>query len=273
VCSGDEEFFFTNFSINKYLEKSKGGNMKTKKIVLIDILDDPPFNITEIFQDVLNSAGIDGKLLIGVSGLSNSLQIPEDLDIQGVIISGSVHHVIEDCHTPWGKSLAQFIRQHYDKIPLLGVCYGHQALAFALGGKVDVHPLGREIGSVQLSVTEEAGSDMLFSGFKSGDFVQESHLDQVTVLPEGATLLAFNQHSPIQAFRIGKSWGIQFYPELTPALFSKLLSGRVKSFFADDQKEEANKLSKVIEAIRPCPQAVSVLSRFILHCVKGGKDD
>ena len=50
--------------------------MKTGKIVLIDVLDDPQFNIAEIFKSVLESAGIDSSLIAGISGLDESLDIP-----------------------------------------------------------------------------------------------------------------------------------------------------------------------------------------------------
>jgi len=245
--------------------------MKTGKIVLIDVLDDPPFNITEIFKSVLESAGIDSSLIAGVSGLDETLSIPQDVKMVGAIISGSVHHVIEDDNKKWGRSLFRFIRQHYNRIPILGVCYGHQALAFALGGDVEANKQGREVGTTQIFLTDEAQTDKLFFGFDSVNLVQESHLDHVVTLPKGAILLAYSRLSANQAFRIEKSWGIQFHPELTPSLFSRLLKGRAESLVANAELEEAGKLKKAIAEIKDCPMAIEVLKRFILHCMEEGK--
>ncbi|KKT25083.1 MAG: Glutamine amidotransferase class-I [Parcubacteria group bacterium GW2011_GWA2_43_9b] len=190
----------------------------------------------------------------------------------GVIISGSIHHVAEDNNKKWGKALFGFIQQHYDRIPILGVCYGHQALAFALGGDVEANKQGREVGTTQIFLTDEAQTDKLFFGFDSANFVQESHSDHIVALPKGAILLAYNQLSPNQAFRIGKSWGIQFHPELTPPLFNQLLKGRVESLIANNELEEAKKIEKAIAGIKDCSMAIEVLKRFILHCMEG-KDD
>ncbi|MFA6048122.1 MAG: gamma-glutamyl-gamma-aminobutyrate hydrolase family protein [Parcubacteria group bacterium] len=240
--------------------------MKTGKIIIIDVLDDPPFNITEIFKASLKSVNIDDHLIVGINGLGNDLSMLPKMNMLGAIISGSIHHVIEDGEKEWGKSLFHFIRQYYNCIPILGVCYGHQALAHALGGDVRANERGREIGSVQIFLTEDARTDKLFCDSVDGGFVQESHLDHVVSLPKGAIILAHNQHSPIQAFRVGKSWGIQFHPELSPPMFRQLLKGRIKRLIADNEHNEAKKLERVMAGIRDCPMAVEILRKFILHC-------
>jgi GMP synthase (glutamine-hydrolysing) len=100
------------------------------------------------------------------------------------------------------------------RIPVLGICYGHQLLAYALGGTVENNPNGREYGTAQLKLTPEAKDDPLFHGLPNPLKVQESHTQSVRILPPGAALLAGNEKDPCQAFVMNENaWGVQFHPE------------------------------------------------------------
>lgn len=238
------------------------------KIALVDVLDDPPYNITEIFRSVLTSRGLSKETLIRIDGLTPQLVLPQDVNIIGFIISGSIHHIYEKKGTEeWKNNLCEFVRRFYARIPILGVCFGHQVLAYALGGKIGPSDRGKEIGTIPIYVTEVAKNDLLFGQFKNGSLVPLSHLDHVLTPPKGTTILAYNAHSPNQAFKVGKSWGIQFHPELTPQLFKHLLGGRIKNLKAQDASDEANALQKIADSIKDCPEAIDVLERFVLHCL------
>ncbi len=66
-------------------------------------------------------------------------------DWAGIVITGSPAMVSDKA--PWSEETARWIKQAVEaKVPLLGVCYGHQLLAHAMGGKADYHPKGREPG-------------------------------------------------------------------------------------------------------------------------------
>lgn len=234
-------------------------------IAMIDVLDDVPYDITEIFNSVLESCGFQEKLLCKVDGLTPNIVIPSN--VKGVIISGSVHHIYDSEGNNWKETLSEFVRKYYKQVPILGICFGHQVIAQALAGKVVQNDLGKEIGTVPIYTTPEAGQDLLFNGFRSGRLVPESHLDHVVELPPEAVRLAYNDHSPNQAFRVGKSWGIQFHPELQPQLFKQLLLGRVKKMFEEGNVEEASRLQEICESVRECPESVEVLRRFVSFCL------
>jgi GMP synthase (glutamine-hydrolysing) len=97
---------------------------------------------------------------------------------------------------------------------VLGICYGHQLLAHALGGQVDHNPNGRNIGTVDVQLTDGAERDRLFSGFPQVLHVAVSHRQAVTALPPNARLLASTARDPHHAFAVADcAWGVQFHPE------------------------------------------------------------
>jgi GMP synthase (glutamine-hydrolysing) len=125
----------------------------------------------------------------------------------GVLISGSQASVYED--REWIHDLTRWARQvHAAGIPTLGICWGHQFMAQALGGRIvamDRYELGYE------HITQVAESRLL-AGLPDEFLAFETHSDRVYELPEGARLLAENERG-IQAFELGTTYGVQFHPE------------------------------------------------------------
>ena len=102
-----------------------------------------------------------------------------------------------------------------EEVPLLGVCYGHQAVAAALGGRVERHPGGWELGTVGIELTPEGRADRLFQGFPRRFQVHTTHEDQVVEPPAGVVVLARNDHSHFQALAVGPACRtVQFHPEV-----------------------------------------------------------
>ncbi len=100
--------------------------------------------------------------------------------------------------------------------PVLGVCYGHQLIGQAFGGRSGPHPAGPEVGTVEITRTAAALDDPLFSNLPEHFPVHVTHHQSVLRLPAGAVVLAANDHDPHQAIRIGNNiWGVQFHPEFT----------------------------------------------------------
>ncbi|MBY4677487.1 glutamine amidotransferase [Marinobacterium arenosum] len=139
-------------------------------------------------------------------------------DIQGVLITGS-HAMVTD-REPWSERLQPWLRQLAEqRMPLLGVCYGHQLLAQALGGEAGNHPRGPEVGTVEIRLTEAGRQDPLFAGLPERFPVHVTHTQSALQLPPGAEVLARNDYEPYQAFRLGDSvWGVQFHPEFNAAV-------------------------------------------------------
>ena len=101
-----------------------------------------------------------------------------------------------------------------EEVPTLAICYGHQLLAKSLGGVSDYHKKGIEIGTVDISLEEDAKNDILFSKLENSFKAHTIHSQTVLKLPSNAVRLAFNQHDENHAFRVGNyAWGVQFHPE------------------------------------------------------------
>jgi GMP synthase (glutamine-hydrolysing) len=130
-----------------------------------------------------------------------------------VIVTGSPASVTE--RAPWMLDAERALRGLVEReVPLLGVCFGHQLLASALGGEVRKNPRGRRLGTHRVRLAR--GDDPLFRGLPEEFSVNVSHEDHVAVRPTGATIehLATTEHDEFHAFRAGRwAWGVQFHPE------------------------------------------------------------
>ena len=92
--------------------------------------------------------------------LRSSDPLPDCRSVAGIIITGSVSSVTE--RAPWMVRAESYVREVVSaERPLLGICFGHQLMAQALGGEVGKNPRGREIGTVEVTRCED---DPLFDG-------------------------------------------------------------------------------------------------------------
>ena len=128
--------------------------------------------------------------------------LPDAAAFDGAILTGSAAGVYED-HA-WLPPLFDWIRGAKDKTRLVGVCFGHQAIAKALGGRVERNPGGWVFG---LAETKMEGAPIR---------LYAAHFEQVTQLPEGAEPLGGNADCPVGAYRIGSQvLATQYHPEIT----------------------------------------------------------
>ena len=105
-------------------------------------------------------------------------------------------------------------------VPVLGICYGFQAMARALGGTVG-HTGTREYGHTEATVTSE--DSCLFSGVPAEQVVWMSHGDAVQAAPEGFTVTATTSETPVAAFedRERRLFGLQWHPEVKHSAFGQ----------------------------------------------------
>lgn len=149
--------------------------------------------------------------------------LPSPDAYDGVLVTGSRHGANDDI--AWIDRLADLLVElHAAAVPTVGICFGHQMIAHALGGRVERAGVGWGLG-VHRALPTDLGAAALDHARPFDLLV--SHQDQVVELPPGAELLATSDHAPIAAFRAGSLLAFQGHPEFTPAYAAALLHSRV----------------------------------------------
>jgi GMP synthase (glutamine-hydrolysing) len=113
---------------------------------------------------------------------------------------------------PWSEAAADWLRGAVQSgLPVFAICYGHQLLAHALGGRVALNPDGPEHGTCEV---RRIAHDPLFEGIDERFFVYQTHFDAVLDPPAGAVVLARSERTAVQAMAIGdRVRTIQWHPE------------------------------------------------------------
>ena len=175
----------------------------------------------------------------------------------GVVVTGSSAMVSH--REPWSERTGEWLaRAALDGTPVLGICYGHQLLAHALGGEVGRNPRGREIGTVIVRSLAPAHRDPLLGVWGSAAPAHVTHVESVLALPEGAVRLAESDLDPVQAFRVGeRAWGVQFHPEFDADTVRAYLAARTEKVRAEGLDPEA-----LLAAICEAPAGPRILRRF-----------
>jgi GMP synthase (glutamine-hydrolysing) len=141
------------------------------------------------------------------------------------------------------------------RVPVFGICFGHQMLAQALGGLVAKNRRGREIGTVSV---ELVSGDVLFEGVSASFRANATHVDTVEVLPPGAVVLARSELEPNAALRFtDNAWGVQFHPEMDGAIIREFLAAR-RDLLAREGLDAAALLSSAADT----PESAALLRRF-----------
>ena len=162
----------------------------------------------DMFEDLM--AGVDRSVEFTRFYVQN--KIPESVDCDGYLITGSRHSVYEDLS--WIKELVNFIKHVLaSRRKIIGVCFGHQLMAHYFGGLVEKSVKGWAVG-VHKSNLVARQSWMDKADFREDVSLLSSHQDQVVRLPEEATLYATNEFCPIAGFVVGDQvLTIQGHPE------------------------------------------------------------
>ncbi|ACV63640.1 glutamine amidotransferase class-I [Desulfofarcimen acetoxidans DSM 771] len=191
-----------------------------KKLLIIKTGTTFP-SIRETYGDfddfIINQADISPAGVM-VSAIYKDKFLPDYKDVSAVIITGS-HSMITD-NDNWSIYLSRWLRASvHESIPVLGICYGHQLLARAFGGYVDFHPGGKEIGTVNIELTEQGENDPLLSVLPKKFLGHVTHAQSVINLPVSGQLLAKNCFEGHHAFSINNNiWGVQFHPEFNAGI-------------------------------------------------------
>jgi len=185
-------------------------------------------------------------------------KLPAPHSVDAAVVTGSGAMVSE--RLDWSERTAEWLRRAVDQsLPILGVCYGHQLLAHALGGHVDYNPRGREIGTVQIECHAHAADDALLEASPRSFPAHATHLQSVLRPPPGALVLARSKLDDSQIVRYApRVWGLQFHPEFNTAHIRGYLRARRAAI--DSEGLDSRALHR---AVNPATHARSLLRRFV----------
>lgn len=185
--------------------------------------------------------------------------LPDPSAAAGFIITGSSSSVTE--RAPWMLRTEEWIRVAAAReAKILGICYGHQIVAQALGGEVTKNPRGREVGTVKIMAIAK---DRIFNDLPRLFFVNATHVDTVAKLPAAARILASTALEPVAAYSIGPNIrGVQFHPEIDADVMHGYIEARAELIAKDGLDPKA-----IAAAIRETAENGAVLKNFVTHFV------
>ena len=187
-----------------------------------------------------------------VDGISLSKKDLSNID--GIIIGGSgdfsfskkeQHHDLFEII----KKSIPFVKDAIKRnIPILGICLGHQYLAYLLGSKVVNDKKQEEFGTFKASLTTSGKTHPLFRNIPTNFLVQEGHEDCIKKLAKDITILAKGQRCKIQSFCLGRIFAVQFHPELAAK---------------KDMIARQNEYAGYKRSFKPAPYSLKVIKNFL----------
>lgn len=187
---------------------------------------------SEMFPAALAAADLDVEPTVLAVAAGERLGHNVSLgDFDGIAITGSPLAAFE--RRTEVERMIGFARAAFESgVPVWGSCFGLQVMSQALGGEVRLNPKGYEVGIARRIEPNTAGvGHPLFEGKPAGAFDAIAyHTDEVCRVPSGATVLASNAMSEVQAIELERDgchfWGVQYHPEYDLANLAKLLAIR-----------------------------------------------
>ena len=190
-----------------------------------DALSDQMGDYPAMFARLLAGHGFTFRIFRVVAG-----EFPASArDCDGWLITGSRHGTYED-HA-WIPPLEQFIRDSFAaRVPLVGICFGHQIIAQAMGGKVERYAGGWAVGATDYNFN---GQTLTLNAW---------HRDQVTEAPKTAKVVASNDFCANAALLYDdRAFTVQAHPEFRPEFIDGLMQTRGKGLVPDELMAEATR--------------------------------
>ncbi|MEY2433143.1 MAG: hypothetical protein QOC92_2868 [Acidimicrobiaceae bacterium] len=175
---------------------------------------------------------------------------PSECD--GWLAGGSRFSVYDN--VAWIHALSDFVREiRSEGSPYIGICFGHQLLAHALGGRAEKASVGWGAGAIATWLNPTQSDALLLY----------MHQDQVVALPDGAKVLGHSDHCPIAMQRVGPMLGVQAHPEFSVQYVDALLDARVDRIGPDATARAKHSLERVSEAAHA--DDAKMLGRWIVQ--------
>lgn len=185
-------------------------------------------------------------------------ELPDDVDaVDAWLTTGSKFGVNDGM--AWIEDLCGFVRQLWeaDK-PLVGICFGHQLIAKALGGEVVKSPKGWGVG---MSFNDVAQRADWMDPWQEGLDLVVSHQDQVNTLPPNARILAGSDFCPLYLMQIGECFlGVQGHPEFAKGYSADLMRLRRDQVGASRVREGLASLNAPVDD--------QLMARWILNFMR-----
>lgn len=191
--------------------------------------------------------------------------LPAPGEVAGAFITGSAAMVTE--RAAWSERTAGWIRAAMDRgLPMFGVCYGHQLMAHALGGRVDYLPGGREIGTLPIERIAGAHDDPVVGALPERFRAHTTHEQSVLEPPAGSRVLARSARDPHHLLRYGpNALSVQFHPEFNAEIMRAYIHRK-----RHDMRREGSDARRIYAAVNPTPIARKLLRSFARHHRLGG---
>jgi len=196
-------------------------------------------NYPDMFHSLF--AQVDQDLSFETYDVENQFYPKQMDDCDAYLITGSRYSVYDE--ELWIRRLEQYVRQlHEKKKKLIGICFGHQLIAQALGGKTKEQvEKGWGVGA---SYCDWKSKATWLDEQPAAFTLWVSHRDQVTELPAQAVLLFGNEFCPIAGFQVGEHiLTFQGHPEFTKQYLKALMMSRTESIGKEKLNQAFNSLN------------------------------
>ena len=219
-----------------------------------------------LFQRALNDGEGNPLLKIAVDELDMTCRRADDempvlARYHAAIMTGSPSYIGDD--EPWMRWGVKLVRKLVDEdVPFLGVCFGHQLMGVAFGADVGKNPRGREMGTVDVAMTNTAVivADPLWSKMPRSFQAQCTHRDVIRSPGEHLVVLGKAPHDGNHVVKAGRrQWGVQFHPEFDDVIMRLYLEVRRAAL---DSELGPSACDTRISNVTVTSQAASLVRRF-----------